>query len=98
MEIPSSPLLLINAIACSLVFIRLFFYRRRGASYSWLGSVCAWVLMVASAAITIQIIFNLYPTPNWAETLINAAFCLAVLVARGNVMQLARPKRGNLHG
>jgi hypothetical protein len=84
-------LLIVNAITCAVIAARMILYRRNGATHRPFASFCAWVLIVASASVTIRVLTGDYHYSNWSETLINMAFCVAVIASRGNVMALAKP-------
>ncbi|MCS4265003.1 phage holin family protein [Serratia sp. BIGb0163] len=84
-------LLIVNAITCAVMAGRMLLYRRNGATHRPFVSFCAWVLIVASGSVTIRVLAGTYTHGNWSETLINMAFCVAVIASRGNVMALAKP-------
>jgi hypothetical protein len=84
-------LLIVNAITCAVIAGRMMMYRRNGATHRPFAAFCAWLLIVASASVTIRILTGDYHYAKWSETLINVAFCVAVIAARGNVMNLAKP-------
>ncbi len=84
-------LLIVNAITCAVMAGRMMLYSRKGAKHRPFASFCAWLLIVASASVTIRILTGDYRYANWSETLINLACCVAVLASRGNVMALAKP-------
>lgn len=84
-------LLSIDAVACFLIFARLFTFMRNGARRRPIASFFAMMLMISCGAVAIQIWFGDYRQVNWAETAINVALLVAVFAARGNVMHLAKP-------
>ncbi len=86
-------LLIVNAITCAVIAARMMLYRRDGATHRPFASFCAWLLIVASASVTIRILTGDYHYANWSETLINLALCVAVIATRGNVMRLAKPAK-----
>ncbi|WP_258089855.1 replication protein P [Serratia liquefaciens] len=69
----------------------LAYWEKRAETHRFFASFCAWLLIVASASVTIRILTGDYHYANWSETLINLAFCVAVIASRGNVMRLAKP-------
>nr|WP_255519149.1 phage holin family protein [Serratia sp. ASV30] len=85
-------LLTINAIVCGATAFRLMAYRRNGATHRPMVTVFAWLLIVASASVTIRTLTGDYHVANWSETLINVALCIAVVRARGNVMRIVKPE------
>jgi len=84
-------LLIVDAVTCAVITVRMLLYRRNGARHRPVASFFAWLLIVASASVTIRVLTGDYIYANWSETLINAALCIAVIASRGNVMILARP-------
>jgi len=83
-------LLYINAILCGIIALRLMMYQRDGAQHRWLGSIGAYLLIVASASVPIRVLTATYAAADISETLINLMFCWLVLRARGNIMKLFR--------
>ena len=84
-------LLLIDALVCAVMALQLMAFQRGSLTYRPLASLCAWVLIVASASVPIHILTGEYSTANWSETFINVALCIAVVRAQGNVMKIANP-------
>lgn len=85
-------LLNINAIVCFLTALRLMTFQRKDSDHNWIGSVFAYVLIVACAAVTIRIITGDSVKINPAETFINITLCISLFLSRGNVMHFF--KRG----
>ncbi|QHA85554.1 phage holin family protein [Serratia rhizosphaerae] len=90
-------LLIVNAITCAVISARMILYRRNGATHRPIAAFFAWLLIVASASVTIRILTGDYHYANWSETLINVGFCVAVMSSRGNVMTLAKPMQRFTH-
>ncbi|NLS53760.1 phage holin family protein [Hafnia alvei] len=87
-------LLNINAIVCFLTALRMMTFQRKDSDHNWVGSVFAYVLIVACAAVTIRIITGDIIKINPAETLINITLCVSLFLSRGNVMHFFK-RRGN---
>ena len=84
-------ILIVNALACAVIALRLMTFRRLGGTHRPLAAWCAYFLIIASASVPIRIMTGEYVCTDWSETFINLAFCAAVLAARGNVMRFAKP-------
>lgn len=84
-------LLTVNAIVCAAISLRLLAYSRNGATHRPIASFFAYLLIVASASVTIRTLTGDHFNANWSETLINIGFCVAVWTSRGNIMRLAKP-------
>lgn len=81
-------LLLINALSCGVIALRLMFFRREGKKHRPVAAWCAYFLIIASAIVAIKIAFGEYAVADWSETFINFSLCMAVMSARGNVMNI----------
>lgn len=86
-------LLNINAIVCFLTALRLMTFQRKDNNHNWVGSLFAYALIVACAAVTIRIIAGDNIRINLAETLINITLCVSIFLSRGNVMHFFK-RRG----
>ncbi|NYA15742.1 phage holin family protein [Serratia fonticola] len=95
-EITRDPETLINAVICTLIFLRLFSFRRNGAKFVPWASVLAVILMIVSGSITIRIALGAYEgTTDPSELVLNTIICILVWRAKGNVVQLFKVDRGN---
>ncbi len=84
-------LLIVNALTCLVIVIRLLAYQRRGSKYSPFAALLAYALTVSSGSVTIRILTGDYSHADWSETIMNLVFCATVIVSRGNVMRLPKP-------
>ncbi|MFC0228063.1 phage holin family protein [Serratia aquatilis] len=79
----------INAVVCTVTFVRLFLFNRNGAEFALWGGLLAWGLMFATGSVSIRILLGAYEgTTDPAELFINVVLCLLVLCAKGNVVKL----------
>lgn len=82
-----------NAIICAITAMRLLTFRRGKSPHNRLMGWLAWLLTVASGAVTIRVLTGEYAYTDWTEVLINLLLCVAVCRARGNVGSVLQPKR-----
>ncbi len=86
--------LILNAIVCLLITLRLFFYRRtHGTAYRPLYSWLAWLLMCCTASVSVLICFGLYSYAFIAEAAINVVLLFCLSATRGNLSSLIKPLR-----
>lgn len=86
-------ILTLNALVCFLIVLRLAAYKRNGAHYRLIVSICAWLLMVSCGSVTIFVLTGVYRNASIPETAINLAMLVAVWSARGNITRLASSLR-----
>ncbi|WP_208952190.1 phage holin family protein [Rahnella sp. ChDrAdgB13] len=79
-----------NAIICAGTAIRLMTFRRGKSGHNRLMAFVAWLLTVATGAVTIRVLTGEYFYTDWSEVLINLLLCLSVFRAGGNVGRLLR--------
>lgn len=79
-----------NAIICAGTAIRLMTYRRGKSEHNRLMAFVAWLLTVATGAVTIRVLTGEYFYTDWSEVLINLLLCLSVFRSGGNVGRLLR--------
>jgi len=84
----NDPLVIGNVVLCSLVVIRLSFFRKNGATHRSWASWLAYLLIVSYATVPLRFIFDHYNSTHWAAFAINAIICVAVYRAGGNVAKL----------
>lgn len=86
-------LFLVNAITCA----RLLLYRRAGARYRLVVSVCAWVLIVSTGSTALGIVLGLYAsTPiHLGDLGVSLVLCVLSLTAQGNVAAILRTNHDN---
>lgn len=74
-----------NAIICAITAILLLTFRRGKAHHNRIMDLLAWLLTVASGAVTIRVLTGEYFYTDRTELLINPRLCAAVCGSRGNV-------------
>ncbi|WGL97340.1 phage holin family protein [Arsenophonus sp. aPb] len=81
-------LVLINVIICSIMFIRLFTFRRNGKSYCKTGGRLAWLMMFYASSIPVLAYFDSSYQTDLQNIFANSIICIALLKYRGNVTRL----------
>ncbi|WP_447879231.1 phage holin family protein [Serratia fonticola] len=95
-EITHDPETLLNAVVCSLIVIRLFFFNRDGSDFVLWGAILAWLLMIVCGSVTIRIVMGAYEgTTDPSELFLNSIVCVLIWRSKGNVVQLFKIKRGH---
>ncbi|HCR4002930.1 TPA: phage holin family protein [Morganella morganii] len=83
-------LIILNAVICSVIFVRVFSFRRNGRQHCAKGAWIAWIVLSYSANVPVRTAqFFLFDSPYYADitsVISNLLICAAVLVYRGNVM------------
>ncbi|WP_330149727.1 phage holin family protein [Shewanella xiamenensis] len=82
-------MLIINAIICSLIVLRLALFVRTGRHRIFI-SICAYLITVAAGAEVILTLYGVTSTPSYAEVFLKAILCIAIFQARGNVASLLK--------
>ncbi len=94
-------LLIVNAIICGGIALRVMFFHRNGSRHRRWGGWIAYFLIVSSASIPVRalysILYHLPMTADLSEVVINAVMLAAVLKTRGNVVQIFKISRSQ-HG
>lgn len=101
-------MLLINALLCAAICLRLILFRREGGAHRPLASLLAYLLTVSAGAMAIAILLlclvpettetTLYAVDmliaalGHAQTVLNLVLCVAILAVRGNVVDLFRSR------
>lgn len=85
-----SKLDLFTAVLCALSAIRLILFARAGSTHRPYASLLAYLLIVATGALALLILFGLVHGTSWPQLLINAVFTAALWAVRGNVVELFR--------
>lgn len=80
-------MLMLNAIICSLIVLRIALFERTGR-HRLLVSICAYFIAVAAGLDVIMTLYALAPTPSYAAIFLKAVLCVAIFNARGNVASL----------
>ena len=88
-------LALADALICAVIALRLMSFQRGAATYRPLVSLLAYLVTVSAMAVVIFTLFSAQPGPGWHEVLLHAVLCMAVLSARGNLMELFRTSDGD---
>ena len=99
----TTTMLLINALLCTAICLRLIFFRREGGTHRPLASLLAYVLTVASGVLATSILLLLLlpktvPSSaslvmvcmNYAQPILNLVLCVAIFATRGNMVELFR--------
>lgn len=81
-------LMLVDAVACTLIAAILIFYRRQGATYRPHASRFAYVVVVAAAAVPVFTLFGTATPPSLPSVVLHCLLALAVVATRGNVVEL----------
>jgi hypothetical protein len=85
-------LLNVNALICAITAVCLMTYRRGKSRHNKLMGWLAWLLTVASGAVSIRVLIGEYFYTDWTEVLINLLLCVAICRARGNIGHLIKGK------
>lgn len=99
----NSTFILINALLCAAICLRLILFRREGGAHRPLAGLLAYVLTVASGAFALALLLLfllpaftqaaidlLLASLGYAQTLLNLVLCVAIFAMRGNVVELFR--------
>lgn len=78
----------LNAGICAAIAIRLMLFRQRGCQHKWSYSILAYILIVATGIISIQILMHQYSHVHFWEVIINSIVCVSVFMAQGNVAKI----------
>ncbi|EFR7980690.1 phage holin family protein, partial [Campylobacter jejuni] len=73
---------------CAAIAIRLMLFRQGECQHKWSYSLLAYLLIVATGIITIQILMHQYTHVHLWEVVINSIVCISVFMARGNVAKV----------
>ena len=84
----NDPLVILNVVLCSLVVIRLSFFRKNGATHRKWASWLAYLLILLYGHVPLRFFFDHYDGTRWAILLLNIVICIAVFAVRGNVAKL----------
>lgn len=79
-------LVFINSILCTIIFIRVFTFKRNGKSYCKVGSRLAWLIMFYASSVPIMAYFDSFYQTGLQNLFANSIICTALLKYRGNVM------------
>lgn len=86
-------LLLINAIICAGIAVRVLLFRRDGASHRRWGGWLAYLLIVVAASVPIRTFYGYYISADWSEVILKAVFLAALIKTKGNVVQIFKMSR-----
>lgn len=94
-------LLIAKALICLGITIRVMSFQRNGARHRRWGGLLAYILIVASSAITILTFYSIFTrnhiSTEFPEAVIYTVLLAAVLKTRGNVVQIFKISRSQ-HG
>ncbi|EIQ2250103.1 phage holin family protein [Escherichia coli] len=86
-------LLLINAIICAGIAVRVLLFRRDGARHRRWGGWLAYLLIVVAASVPIRTFYGYYISADWSEVILKAVFLAALIKTKGNVVQIFKMSR-----
>ncbi|WP_028534427.1 phage holin family protein [Paludibacterium yongneupense] len=93
-----SGLMLVNAIVCTLLAMRLLFFRRKGARWRPRAALLAYFIIVAAASVPIGLLLGSgSDTTTLPQLVLNTVLCVAVFAVDGNVSELFR-RNGDKEG
>lgn len=78
-------MILLYAIICALIALRLITYRRAGARYRPANSILAYVMIVAAGSVPLRAAMGMLPPPDLTAIVLSAAVLAAVVGAQGSV-------------
>lgn len=78
----------LNASICAAIAIRLMLFRQGRCQHKWSYSILAYILIVATGIISIQILMHQYSHVHFWEVVINSIVCVSVYMAQGNVAKV----------
>ena len=81
-------ILLLNATICFFIAIRLFLFKRCESSYKFSYAILAWLLICASASVTVLILFHEAEQVLIAQTIMNLIVLICVMKSKGNMALL----------
>lgn len=85
---PLDTLTTLDAALCAVIVLRLVFYRRRGARYRPVASLVAYIIAVAAGWVPILAFAGYLPPPELASVVLHGVLAVALLAARGNVVEI----------
>lgn len=89
-------MLTINALICLAIALRMIAFQRNGSAHRPLAAALAYVLIVAAGSVFILTFFDQHGPVQAAQSVLNLSLLLAIVAARGNVVDLFRtPQSGN---
>lgn len=89
-------MMMINAILCLLITLRLFTFNREACKYKVMYGWIAWLMMTSSSAVFIFSFFHLSIHAYVAQLIMNIALLICLLRTKGNLAQVytqLRPKK-----
>jgi uncharacterized membrane protein (DUF2068 family) len=89
----NDPLVILNVIVCTLVVIRLCFFRKKGATHRRWASWLAYLLILIYGHVPLRFLFDHYDGTRLAIFLLNLVICIALFVVRGNVAKIIKVLR-----
>ena len=89
----NDPLVILNVVVCSLVVIRLSFFRKNGATHRRWASWLAYLLILIYGHVPLSWAFDHYGGTRLAIFLLNVVICVAIFAVRGNVAKITKVLR-----
>ncbi|MGY2800345.1 uncharacterized membrane protein (DUF2068 family) [Ewingella americana] len=89
----NDPLVISNVVLCSLVVIRLCFFRKNGATHRRWAAWLAYLLILIYGHVPLRFLFDHYDGTRWAILLLNLVICIAIFAVRGNVAKIIKVLR-----
>ncbi|WP_410015824.1 phage holin family protein [Sodalis sp. C49] len=86
-------LLILNAIICGMIALRLMLFKRNGATHRPWGRWLAYILIVFYGSYPIRTLLGEYVPVDWMQVFINAVICGAVVKTGGNIVQIFKVSR-----
>lgn len=81
---------LVDVIVCALIFLRIVFFNRAGATHRPLAALLAYVIALAAGCEALMLVLWLVPPPAPGSVVLHAVLLLALIASRGNVLHLFR--------
>ena len=89
----NDPLVILNVVVCTLVVIRLSFFRKNGATHRRWASWLAYLLILIYGHVPLSWAFDHYGGTRFAIFILNLVICIAIFVVRGNVAKIIKVLR-----
>jgi len=87
-----SLLLLIQALVCVLIAMRVLLFQRRGKGHRPAIAFLAYLIVITAVAVPICLMFGLSQEAHWATIPLLIEFLCAVYLSHGNIAKLYQKK------
>lgn len=84
----ATTLIVLDAAICAALCLRLVFYRRRGSQFRPVASLVAYLITIAAGAVPLLAMLGRLPSPDPATVFLHFVLLVALLAARGNVVEI----------